>query len=85
MAHPRYSRVTLAKYARWMLIVGNLYDNAVVNRTAFAGYPWPELGDYRYKEENGNGPFDRWNLVTHPLKEDFMFVDTANYYVNLEW
>jgi hypothetical protein len=67
------------------LVQGNLVDNMIINRTAFAGYPWPELGEKMYKEENGNGPFQRWNLVTHPLKEDFMFVDTADFYVNLEW
>jgi hypothetical protein len=67
------------------LIDGGLDDNFVVNRTAFAGYPWPDMGDYSYKQENDVRPFDRWTLVTHPLKEDFMWVDTAEYYVNLEW
>jgi len=70
--------------AYW-LIKGGLDDNFVVNRTAFAGYPWPELGNYRYKQENDIRPFDRWSLVTHPLKEDFMWVDTAEYYLGLEW
>src|SRR5271170_4997009 len=31
---------------------GNLNDNAVVNYTGFAGYPWPELGDHMYRQEN---------------------------------
>jgi hypothetical protein len=69
----------------YWLLQGGLDDNYVVNRTAFAGYPWPELGDYTYKQENDVRPFDRWTLVTHPLKEDFMWVDTANYYLSLEW
>jgi hypothetical protein len=69
--------------ALW-LMEAKFYD-PVVNITAFSGYPWPELGDFEYKQENGNKPFDRWTLVTHPLKEDFMWVDTAEYYLNLEW
>jgi hypothetical protein len=67
------------------LLDGGLDDNFVVNRTAFAGYPWPELGDREHKEENGNLPFTRWSLVTHPLKEDFMWVETAEYYLGLKW
>jgi hypothetical protein len=67
------------------LIEGGLDDNFVVNRTAFAGYPWPELADSKYKQENEIRPFDRWTLVTHPLKEDFMWVDTAEYYLSLKW
>jgi hypothetical protein len=67
------------------LIEGGLDDNYVVNRTAFAGYPWPELGDRTYKQENDIKPFDRWTLVTHPLKEDFMWVETAEYYLGLKW
>jgi len=67
------------------LIDGRLDDNMVVNNTAFAGYPWPELGDDQYKQENEIRPFDRWTLVTHPLKEDFMWTDTAEYYLSLEW
>lgn len=67
------------------LIDGGLDDNFVVNNTAFAGYPWPELGDHQYKQENEIRPFDRWSLVTHPLKEDFMWIDTAEYYLHLEW
>ena len=69
----------------YWLIEGGLDDNFVVNRTAFAGYPWPWLGEYEYKQENEIRPFDRWTLVTHPLKEDFMWVDTAEYYLGLEW
>src|SRR5579859_2236563 len=69
----------------YWLIEGGLDDNFVVNRTAFAGYPWPELGDRQYKQENDIKPFDRWTLVTHPLKEDFMWVDTAEYYLGLKW
>jgi len=72
------------KVAEWLLDGGRL-DNQIVNITAFAGYPWPELGDQEYKEENENRPFDRWSLVTHPLKEDFMWIDTADFYINLEW
>src|SRR6266496_4050420 len=67
------------------LIDGGLDDHMVVNVTAFAGYPWPELGDYEYKQENEIRPFDRWTLVTHPLKEEFMWIDTAEYYLSLEW
>ena len=70
--------------AEW-LIDGGLDDHTVVNRTAFAGYPWPELGDDKYKQENVIRPFDRWTLVTHPLKEDFMWIETAEYYLSLEW
>lgn len=69
----------------YWLIEGGMDDNFVVNRTAFAGYPWPELGDSTYKQENEIRPFDRWTLVTHPLKEDFMWVDTAAYYLSLKW
>lgn len=72
------------KVSEW-LIAGHLDDNKVVNRTAFVGYPWPELGDHEYKSENEIGPFDRWTLVIHPLKEDFMWVETAEYYLGLEW
>ena len=67
------------------LVDGGLDDHQVINRTAFAGYPWPELGDNEYKQENEIRPFDRWTLVTHPLKEDFMWIETAEYYLSLEW
>jgi hypothetical protein len=67
------------------LIDGGLDDNKIVNISAFAGYPWPELGDRTHKQENEIRPFDRWTLVTHPLKEDFMWIDTAEYYLSLEW
>lgn len=70
--------------AEW-LVDGGLNDNAISNLTAFAGYPWPELGDHSYKQENEIRPFERWTLVTHPLKENFMWIDTANYYLNLKW
>jgi hypothetical protein len=69
----------------YWLIQGRVDDNFVVNRTAFAGYPWPDLGDHLYKQENEIRPFDRWTLVTHPLKEDFMWVETAEYYLGLDW
>jgi hypothetical protein len=67
------------------LIEGGLDDNFVVNNTAFAGYPHPELGDQEYTQENEVRPFDRWTVVTHPLKEDFMLVETAEWYLGLEW
>ena len=67
------------------LYAGNLTDGFVYNITAFGGYPWPELGDHVYGQENEIRPFDRWTLVTHPLKEDFMWVETAEYYLGLEW
>ena len=70
--------------AEW-IVDGGLHDNAINNLTAFAGYPWPELGDNTYKQENEIRPFERWTLVTHPLKENFMWVDTANYYLSLQW
>ena len=69
--------------AEW-LMEAQLYD-PVVNYTAFGGYPWPELGDHEYKQENGNAPFNRWTVVIHPLKEDFMWTETAEWYLNLEW
>jgi hypothetical protein len=64
---------------------GHQFDNAVVNRTAFAGYPWPELGDREYNQENTVRPFDRWTIVTSPLREAFMWVETAQYYLGLDW
>ena len=67
------------------IVDGGFHDNAINNLTAFAGYPWPELGDKVYKQENEIRPFERWTLVTHPLKENFMWVDTANYYLSLQW
>jgi len=70
--------------AEW-IVDGGFHDNAIDNITAFAGYPWPELGDNTYKQENEIRPFERWTLVTHPLKENFMWVDTANYYLSLQW
>jgi hypothetical protein len=72
------------KVVEW-LDEGNMLDNVVVNYTAFAGYPWPELGDHMYRQENEVRPFERWILVTHPLKEDFMWAETAEYYLGLEW
>lgn len=72
------------KVIEW-LIEGDLLDNNVINRTAFANYPWPELQTYHERVENEIRPFNRWTLVTHPLKEDFMWVDTAAYYLNLDW
>jgi len=76
-------------YEDWQLVQwlveAKLDDNSVVNRSAFAGYPWPDLGDYDYKQENEVRPFGRWTLVTHPLKEDFMWVETARWFLNLEW
>lgn len=72
------------KVVEW-LIDGGLDDHKVINHTAFAGYPWPELGDGTYNQENEIRPFDRWTLVTHPLKEDFMWIETAEYYLSLEW
>jgi len=61
------------------------FDNDVVNRTAFAGYPWPELGDGEYTQENTVRPFDRWTIVTSPLREPFMWIETAQYYLGLDW
>jgi hypothetical protein len=72
------------KVYQWLL-AGNVTDGFVYNVTAFAGYPWPELGDDVRSQENEVRPFDRWSLVTHPLKEDFMWVETAEYYLGLEW
>lgn len=72
------------KVSEW-LAAGHLDDNKIVNRTAFIGYPWPELGDHEYHSENAIRPFERWTLVIHPLKEDFMWVETAEYYLGLEW
>jgi hypothetical protein len=73
----------------WQVVLwlqeADLLDNIVVNYTAFAGYPWPELGDNLYRQENEVRMFDRWILVTHPLKEDFMWAETAEYYLGLEW
>ena len=56
---------------------GGLDDKFVINNTAFSGYPWPELGDLEYKHKNEIRLFDRWTVVTHPLKEDFMLVETV--------
>ena len=64
---------------------GHRLDNEVVNRTAYAGYPWPELGDRNYNQENDVRPFDRWTIVTSPLRESFMWVETAEYYLGLDW
>ena len=72
------------KVIEWM-IEGEIEYHRFVNITAFGGYPWPELGDYEYKQENEVRPFDRWTLVTHPLKEDFMWIETANWYLDLKW
>ena len=72
------------KVLEWM-IEGNVDYHRFINITAFAGYPWPELGDYEYKQENEVRAFDRWTLVTHPLKEDFMWIETATWYLGLEW
>lgn len=68
-----------------LLHQGHRFDNDVVNRTAFAGYPWPELGDMEYHQENTVRPFDRWTIVTSPLREVFMWVETAQYYLDLDW
>lgn len=67
------------------IVDGRFDDHFVINSTAFAGYPWPEIGDRESKLENEIRPFERWTLVTHPLKEDFMWIDTAEYYLSLEW
>jgi len=72
------------KVIEWM-IEGVVDYHRFINITAFAGYPWPELGDYEYKQENEITPFNRWTLVTHPLKEDFMWIETAEWYLDLEW
>jgi len=63
----------------------NRFGSDVVNRTAFAGYPWPELGDRAYNQENVVRPYDRWTIVTSPLREAFMWVETAQYYLGLDW
>jgi Galactosyltransferase len=67
------------------LIDGGVDYHRFINITAFGGYPWPELGDWEYKQENEIRPFERWTLVTHPLKEDFMWIETADWYLNLQW
>ena len=67
------------------LMEGGLDDNYVLNRTAFSEYPYPELADKEYELWNDVHPFGRWIIVTHPLKYDWMFVETAEYYLGLEW
>jgi hypothetical protein len=64
---------------------GGLDDNYVMNRTAFSEYPFPELVDVEYALWNDVYPFDRWILVTHPLKTDWMWVEVAQYYLSLHW
>jgi hypothetical protein len=73
-----------AKVADWLVARG-FRDNWLKNNSAFAGYPWPDLGDHWYHQENEVRPFDRWTIITHPLKEDFMWIEAANYYLNLTW
>ena len=64
---------------------GRMDDNYVMNRTAFSEYPFPELADVEYALWNDVYPFDRWILVTHPLKTDWMWVEVAQYYLSLHW
>ena len=64
---------------------GGMDDNYVMNRTAFSEYPFPELADVEYALWNDVYPFDRWILVTHPLKTDWMWVEVAQYYLSLHW
>jgi hypothetical protein len=64
---------------------GGMDDNYVMNRTAFSEYPFPELADVEYALWNDVYPFDRWILVTHPLKRDWMWVEVAQYYLSLHW
>jgi hypothetical protein len=64
---------------------GRMDDNYVMNRTAFSEYPFPELADVEYALWNDVYPFDRWILVTHPLKTDWMWVEVAQYYLGLHW
>ena len=67
------------------LLKGELADNYNMNRTAFSEYPHPELADKQYELWNDVHPFDRWILVTHPLKYEWMWVETAEYYLSLDW
>jgi len=67
------------------LMEGGLDDNYVLNRTAFSEYPHPEFAYKEYELWNDVHPFDRWIIVTHPLKYDWMFVETAEYYLGLDW
>lgn len=69
---------------RW-LIEGHLDDNYIVNRTAFSEYPRQDLVEVPYPLFNDVRPFDRWVVVTHPLKADWMWIDVAQYYLALEW
>lgn len=68
----------------WLLL-GELTDNYVMNRSAFSEYPYPELVDPQYELWNDVNPYGRWIIVTHPLKHDWMWVETAKYYLNLKW
>jgi hypothetical protein len=67
------------------LFEGGLDDNYNLNRTAFSEYPYPELVDPPYELWNEVRPYDRWVVVTHPLKLDWMWVETAQYYLSLQW
>jgi hypothetical protein len=64
---------------------GGMDDNYVLNRSAFSEYPNPNLADTKYELRNDVRPFDRWIIVTHPLKSDWMWVETAEYYLSLQW
>ena len=39
----------------------------------------------RYTLRNDVHPFNRWVRVMHSLKFDWMWVETAEYYLNLKW
>ena len=67
------------------LIKGKMDDNYVMNRTAFSEYPFPERADKVYKLWSEVQPYGRWVVVTHPLKEEWMFIETAEYYLGLDW
>jgi hypothetical protein len=67
------------------LMLAKMDDNYVKNRSAFSEYPYPELADVEYRLWNPIQPFGRWILVTHPLKYEWMFIETSEYYLSLEW
>ena len=64
---------------------GRMDDNYVMNKTAFSEYPYPDLADVAYALWNDVHPFDKWIIVTHPLKADWMWVEAAQYYLSLHW
>jgi hypothetical protein len=67
------------------LLKGQLDDNYTLNRSAFSEYPHPELADKHYALYNEVQPFGRWIIVTHPLKYEWMWIEAAEYYLNLDW